>query len=135
MGTVPRQKAAQKKIGTGNAPVPEMFDVSRKLYCSKPSCIIGNCNFAFASDFKTIASADSEDVLRAVAISLTSKYLARSSIFFSRKASGLLRLREHRLLRTTATSRREPVRMRSDFSLKRGFQSCSQYILPLSRML
>src|SRR4029077_147691 len=114
--------AAQEKIGTGNAPVPEIPDAT-KLYCSKPSCIIGNCNFAFASDFKTIASADSADVLRAVAISLTSKYLARSSIFFSRKESGLLRLREHRLLRTTATSRREPVLIRSEFSLKRCFQS------------
>src|SRR5882724_887938 len=94
-----------------------------KSYCSNPSCITGNCNLALASDFKTIASADSDEVLRAVAISLTSKYLARSSIFFSRKESGLLRLREHRLLRTTATSNREPVRIRSEFSLKRCFQS------------
>src|SRR5438445_9833709 len=87
------------------------------------SVINGNCNFAFASDFTTKPSADSDVVLRAVAISLTNKYLARSNIFFSRKESGLLLLRETRLLRTTATSRREPVRMRSEFSLKRCFQS------------
>jgi len=38
-------------------------------------------------------SSFSELVLRAVAISLTRRYLARSSIFFSRNDSGLLRLR------------------------------------------
>src|SRR5437660_3205581 len=70
----------------------------KNFYCSKPSCMIGNCSLAFASDFSTIASADSEDVLRAVAISLTSKYLARSSIFFYRKESGLLGLGGHRIL-------------------------------------
>src|ERR1700756_2565457 len=104
-----------------------------KLYCSKPSCMIGNCSLAFASDFKTMASADSEVVLLAVAISLTSKYLARSSIFFSRKESGLLRLSEQRLLSTTATSRREPVRIRSEFSLKRCFQSWWQFNFPRSK--
>src|SRR5258708_7565532 len=86
----------------------------------------GNCSLALASDFTTVASAFSAVVLREVAISLTSRYLARSSIFFSRKERGLLRLRETRLLRTTATSRRDPVRMRSEFSLKRRFQSRSE---------
>src|SRR5258708_25630252 len=77
------------------------------------SVIKGNCNFAFASDFTTKPSADSEVVFRAVAISLTNKYLARSNIFFSRKESGLLLLRETKLLRTTGTSRRGRVRMSS----------------------
>src|SRR5215472_4216990 len=103
------------------------------LYCSNPSVITGSCSLAFASDFRTMVSANSAEVLRAVAISLTSKYLARSSIFFSRKESGLLRLREHKLLRTTATSRREPVRIRSEFSLKRCFQSWWQFNFPFSR--
>src|ERR1700675_1379715 len=83
----------------------------------------GNWSLALARDFTTVASAFSAVVLRDVAISLTRRYFARSSIFFSRKERGLLRLRETRLLRTTATSRRAPVRMRSEFSLKRCFQS------------
>src|SRR6266446_9337303 len=103
-----------------------------KLY-SNFSVINGNCSFALASDLTTKPSADSEVVFRAVAISLTKRYLARSSIFFSRKESGLLLLRETKLLRTTATSRREPVRMRSEFSLKRCFQSWCEFSLPLSR--
>src|SRR6266403_1862386 len=76
----------------------------------------GTWSIALARDFSAV-------VLRDVAISLTRRYFARSSIFFSRKERGLLRLRETRLLRTTATSRRAPVRMRSEFSLKRCFQS------------
>src|ERR1700746_1792153 len=87
------------------------------------SVITGNVSFALASDLTTGASAFSAVVLREVAISLTRRDFARSSIFFSRKERGLLRLRETRLLRTTATSRRDPVRMRSEFSLKRCFQS------------
>src|SRR6266568_8722612 len=87
------------------------------------SVMTGNCSLALARDFTTTASALSGEVLREVAISLTRRYFARSSIFFSRKERGLLRLRETRLLRTTATSRRDPVRMRSEFSLKRCFQS------------
>src|SRR6266849_5936429 len=87
------------------------------------SVITGNWSLALARDFTTVASAFSAVVFREVAISLTRRYLARSSIFFSRKERGLLRLRETRLLRTTATSRRDPVRMRSEFSLKRCFQS------------
>src|SRR5580704_5929802 len=75
------------------------------------SVMTGNCSLALARDFTTMASALSAVVLRDVAISLTRRYFARSSIFFSRKERGLLRLRETRLLRTTATSRREPVRM------------------------
>src|SRR6266851_4711609 len=87
------------------------------------SVTTGNCSLALARDFTTTASALSGEVLREVAISLTRRYFARSSIFFSRKERGLLRLRETRLLRTTATSRSDPVRMRSEFSLKRCFQS------------
>src|SRR6266853_2735848 len=87
------------------------------------SVITGNVSLALARDLTTVASAFSAVVLRDVAISLTSRDFARSSIFFSRKERGLLRLRETRLLRTTATSRRDPVRMRSEFSLKRCFQS------------
>ncbi len=89
-----------KKAGRKSDP-PQKSQV--KIY-SNFSVINGNCNFAFASDFTTKPSADSDVVLRAVAISLTNKYLARSSIFFSRKESGLLLLRETKLLRTTATS-------------------------------
>src|SRR5438445_3956488 len=73
------------------------------------SVITGNVSLALASDFTTVASAFSAVVLREVAISLTKRYFARSSIFFSREESGLLRLRETRLLRTTATLRRDPV--------------------------
>src|SRR5439155_5393297 len=69
----------------------------QKFYCSIASCITGNCNFAFASDFTTSVSAVSEVRFRAVAISLTSKYFARSSIFFSRNDSGLLRLSDTKL--------------------------------------
>src|SRR5438309_5832324 len=87
------------------------------------SVITGNVSLALASDLTTVASAFSALVLREVAISLTRRYFARSNIFFSRKERGLLRLRETRLLRTTATSRRDPVRIRSEFSLKRCFQS------------
>src|ERR1700682_5284109 len=115
----------------------EPFDARRdtpltKLY-SNFSVINGNCSFALASDFTTRVSADSEVVFRAVAISLTNKYFARSNIFFSRKESGLLVLRETKLFRTTATSRREPVRMRSEFSLKRCFQSWWELSLPFSK--
>src|SRR5260370_31343652 len=88
------------------------------------SVITGNVSLALARDLTTVASAFSAVVLREVAISLTRRYLARSSIFFSRKGRGLLRLRGTRLLRTTATSRRDPVRIRSEFSLNRWFQSC-----------
>src|SRR5258708_33177524 len=87
------------------------------------SVITGNVSLALARDFTTVASAFSAVVLRDVAISLTSRYFARWSIFFSRKERRLLRLKETRLLRTAATSRRDPVRMRSEFSLKRCFQS------------
>src|SRR5580692_1995287 len=93
----------------------------------------GNWSLALARDLTTMASALSAVVLREVAISLTRRYFARSSIFFSRKERGLLRLSETRLLRTTATSRREPVRMRSEFSLKRCFQSWWELSLPFSR--
>src|SRR5712691_3859195 len=92
----------------------------------------GNWSLALARDFTTVASAFSAVVLRDVAISLTRRYFARSSIFFSRKERGLLRLRETRLLSTTATSRRAPVRMRSEFSLKRRFQSWCELSFPFS---
>src|SRR5437016_13581050 len=97
------------------------------------SVITGNCNLALASDFTTKTSASSAVVFLAVAISLTSRYLARSSIFFSRKERGLLRLRETRLFSTAATSMSDPVRMRSEFSLKRCFQSGCELSLPFSR--
>src|SRR5260370_28446998 len=96
--------------------------ISGKGY-SNFSVTTGNVSLALARDLTTVASAFSAVVLRDVAISLTRRYLARSSIFFSRKERGLLRLRGTRLLRTTATSRRAPVRIRSEFSLKRCFQS------------
>src|SRR5262249_61132302 len=127
------QSSCSKTKRTGTQPVLVKFLQNLLAYCSNPSCITGNWSFAFASDFSTMVSANSADVFRAVAISLTSKYLARSSIFFSRKERGLLLLREHKLLRTTATSRREPVRILSEFSLKRCFQSWWQFNLPRSK--
>src|SRR5690349_224444 len=119
----------QKRRATRRCPPKN----SESGFYSNFSVINGNCNFAFASDLTTKPSADSEVVLRAVAISLTNRYLARSNIFFSRKESGLLLLRETKLLSTTATSKREPVRMRSEFSLKRCFQSWCEFSLPFSR--
>src|SRR2546429_7369918 len=95
--------------------------------------MMGNCSLALASDFTTKTSASSAVVFLAVAISLTSRYLARSSIFFSRKERGLLRLRETRLFSTAATSMSDPVRMRSEFSLKRCYQSGCELSLPFSR--
>src|SRR5215469_11065868 len=110
----------------------------KKAPCRRPnysnfSVITGNCSLALASDLTTRPSASSALVFFAVAISLTSRYLARSSIFFSRKERGLLRLRDTRLLRTAATSMREPVRMRSEFSLNRCFQSWCELSFPFSR--
>src|SRR5260370_3232435 len=78
------------------------------------SVITGNVSLALASDFTTVASAFSAVVFREEAISLTSRYFARSSIFFSRKERGLLRLGETRLLRTTAPPRTHPLPMRYD---------------------
>src|SRR6266702_1060031 len=112
-----KKRAAKKAARRGRK-----CRVSGKGY-SNFSVITGNVSLALARDLTTVASAFSALVLREVAISLTRRYFARSSIFFSRKERGLLRLRETRLLRTTATSRRAPVRMRSEFSLKRCFQS------------
>src|SRR5208337_393995 len=112
-----RRREKRPRLGRGPGTMRRRGDYSNF------SCIWGNCSLALASDFTTRPSAFSAVRLRAVAISLTSRYLARSNIFFSRKDNGLLRLRETRLLRTTATSSREPVRMRSEFSLKRCFQS------------
>src|SRR6266487_2802228 len=116
--------AENKKSGQlKKLPAGEGSAAEAAMGYSNFSVSTGNCSLALASDFTTVASAFSALVLREVAISLTSRYFARSSIFFSRKERGLLRLRETRLLRTTATSRRDPVRMRSEFSLKRCFQS------------
>src|SRR5713101_2441076 len=135
-----KEKGGQLRLPTRSDPRLQNWGAAGRLRrrplresYSNFSVITGNCSLALASDFTTVASAFSAEVLRAVAISLTSKYLARSSIFFSRKERGLLRLRETRLLRTTATSRREPVRMRSEFSLKRCFQSWWELSLPFSR--
>src|SRR5215469_853526 len=110
----------------------------KKAPCRRPnysnfSVITGNCSLALASDLTTKPSASSALVFFAVAISLTRRYLARSSIFFSRKERGLLLLRDTRLLRTAATSMSDPVRMRSEFSLKRCFQSGCELSFPLSR--
>src|SRR6202030_1148259 len=121
-----------KKAGSRSCPQGTKCRGSGKGY-SNFSVRTGNWSFALARDFTTVASAFSAVVLRDVAISLTRRYFARSSIFFSRKERGLLRLRETRLLRTTATSRRAPVRMRSEFSLKRCFQSGCELSLPFSR--
>src|SRR3984893_11524397 len=121
------QGKEQKKGRSTAAPL------KRTKSYSNFSVITGNWSLALARDLMTVASALSAVVLREVAISLTSRYFARSSIFFSRKERGLLRLRETRLLRTTATSRRDPVRMRSEFSLKRCFQSWWELSLPVSR--
>src|SRR5258708_7630386 len=70
---------------------------------------------------------------REMAISLTSKYRARSSIFFSRKESDLACPRMSRLLSTAATSESDPVRMRSEFSLNRSFQSAALMHSPEER--
>src|SRR6266403_308954 len=116
---VARREKRIKKRGAQHCYAPTR---RRKGY-SNFSVITGNVSLALARDLTTVASAFSAVVLRDVAISLTSRYFSRAIIFFSRKERGLLRLRETRLLRTTATSRRDPVRMRSEFSLKRCFQS------------
>src|SRR5579864_979748 len=133
-----RGESVRRRIefGTKNGqPRAARFDeeLLQERYDSRASCIWGYWSLAFARDFTTSPSAFSDVRLRAVSISLTRRYLARSNIFFSRKERGLLRLRETRLLRTTATSRREPVRMRSEFSLKRCFQSWCEFSLPFSR--
>src|SRR5204862_6429721 len=77
----PKRPKTKKRRTGPSLSLSQPLKLTLQDCCSKPSCMIGNCNLAFASDFNTIASADSADVLRAVAISLTSKYLARSSIF------------------------------------------------------
>src|SRR5207253_9314313 len=117
-----RKESARKKEGRPRR-TPHYRKKRKKPSYSSFSVMMGNWSLALAKDLTTVASALSAVVLREVAISLTRRYFARSSIFFSRKERGLLRLRETRLLRTTATSRRDPVRMRSEFSLKRCFQS------------
>src|SRR5271155_3516961 len=93
----------------------------------------GICNLALASAFTKLASTADSDVLRTVASSLTRRYLARSNIFFSRKESGLVRLRATRPFSTAATSINDPVRMRSEFSLKRCFQSWWEAERPFSK--
>src|ERR1700691_214068 len=85
--------------------------------------VSGICNLALASARTIFTSTACSDVLRTVASSLIRRYFARSSIFFSRKESALVRLRATRPFKTAATSISEPVRMRSEFSLKRCFQS------------
>src|SRR5258705_877591 len=87
------------------------------------SSIRGNSSFAFASDAFNELSALSFEMSCAAAIPLTKRYLARTNIFFSRKERGLPRLRETRLFSVKATSSSDPVRKRSEFSLKRCFQS------------
>src|SRR5213082_501021 len=129
MGTT---KSGQDQLARLGKPNKKCAQLRRDNY-SNFSVITGNCSLALARDLMTIPSALSAVVFLAVAISLTSRYLARSSIFFSRKERGLLRLRETRLLRTAATSISDPMRMRSEFSLKRCFQSGCEFSLPFSR--
>src|SRR5437899_12658744 len=95
-------KCGQEQLARFGKALPQ----NRQSY-SNFSVMMGNCSLALASDFTTKTSASSAVVFLAVAISLTSRYLARSSIFFSRKERGLLRLRETRLFSTAATSMRD----------------------------
>src|SRR2546427_3021540 len=126
MGRQQKHKSEQPRSGTAR--------LERMQSCySNFSTISGICSLAFASDFTRAPSIFSELVLRAVASSLTSRNFARSSIFFSRNDSGLLRLRDTRLFSTAATSMSDPVRIRSEFSLNRCFQSWWELNLPFSR--
>src|SRR5260370_32946781 len=70
----------QRKTGSVGCPFCE--ELLQERYDSRASCIWGNCSLAFARDFTTSPSAFSDVRLRAVAISLTRRYLARSNIFF-----------------------------------------------------
>src|SRR5260370_18137252 len=120
-----KHKSEQPRLG------PLALKESRFCY-SNFSTISGICSLAFASDFTRAPSIFSELVLRAVASSLTSRNFARSSIFFSRNDSGLLRLNDTRLFSTAATSISDPVRIRSELSLNRSFQSLWELNLPFS---
>jgi hypothetical protein len=64
--------APQKQ--SGGQPVVTRRKRLKKRNYSNFSVINGNCSLAFASDFTTKPSADSEVVFRAVAISLTNNY-------------------------------------------------------------
>src|SRR5208337_4933961 len=83
----------------------------RRLHFSR--ALVSACSIRLSSQF------------REMAISLTNKYRARSSIFFSRKESDLPWPRTNKLFNTAATSLSDPVRMRSEFSLNRSFQSAA----------
>src|SRR5215469_2028238 len=83
----------------------------------------GNFSLHLESALLSRSSTSASSAFLAMANSVTSRYRARSSIFFSRKESGFSLARSSRLLSTTATSSREPVRILSEFSLKRNFQS------------
>src|SRR5690242_5442994 len=132
-GMFPVSQKEKRARSTCPPTIPTKKRLKGRGAYSNFSVITGNCSLALARDLTTMPSAVSAVVLREVAISLTSRYLARSSIFFSRKERGLLRLRETRLLRTAATSISDPVRMRSEFSLKRCFQSGCEFSFPFSR--
>src|SRR5271157_682570 len=97
------------------------------------SLISGKRRLHFVSALVSACSIRLSSQLRETAISLTSKYRARSSIFFSRKDSDLSWARISRLFSTAATSVSDPVRMRSEFSLNRSFQSAALMHSPEER--
>src|ERR1700734_1208445 len=65
---------------------------STKIY-SGMGAVSGICSLALASARTIFTSTACSEVLRTVASSLIRRYFARSSIFFSLKESGLVRLR------------------------------------------
>ena len=71
----------KEKAGKSNLPADKTNKKrpKRRLSYSNFSVITGNCSLALANDFTTKPSASSEVMFLAVAISLTSRYLARSS--------------------------------------------------------
>jgi hypothetical protein len=71
----PNFRATKTKRRTTCGCPPQKLE---KRNYSNFSVINGNCSFAFASDFTTKPSADSEVVFRAVAISLTKYFLFRA---------------------------------------------------------
>src|SRR5208337_1426032 len=97
------------------------------------SPISGKRRLHFVSALVSACSIRLSSQFREMAISLTSKYRARSSIFFSRKDSDLPCARISRLFSTAATSVSDPVRMRSEFSLNRSFQSAALMHSPEER--
>src|SRR6516164_11360542 len=118
---------------------PEQEKARDRRERRKASCHIdtaeasGNLSLLFDSARSSRSSITDSSVFFDIASSLTSRYRERSSIFFSRKLRGLDCARRRRPLRTMATSRREPVRILSEFSLNRSFQSALFSHLPSLR--